>query len=106
MLPLRTGDKKSIPICGMLNKFFKRKGKNKEEEVLVVLNMTPIVRRDWKIKVHGKAEWKEIFNSNRVTFWGTGDVFNPDVKVKLLDKTTEAYEINIHLPALAGVVFR
>ena len=85
---------------------FKRKGKNKEEEVLVVLNMTPIVRRDWKIKVHGKAEWKEIFNSNRVTFWGTGDVFNPDVKVKLLDKTTEAYEINIHLPALAGVVFR
>lgn len=85
---------------------FKRKGKNKDEEVLVVLNMTPIVRRDWKIKVHGKGEWKEIFNSNRVTFWGTGDVFNPDVKVKLLDKITEAYEINIHIPALAGVVFR
>ena len=85
---------------------FKRKGKNKEDDVLVVLNMTPIVRRDWKIKVHGKTEWKEIFNSNRVIFWGTGDVFNPDVKVKLLDKDTDLYEINVHLPALAGVVFR
>ncbi len=85
---------------------FKRKGKIKEEDVLVVLNMTPVVRRDWKIKVHGKAEWKEIFNSNRLNFWGTGDVFNPDVKVKLLNKNTEEYEINIHLPALSGVVFR
>ena len=85
---------------------FKRKGKNKEEDVLVVLNMTPIVRRDWKLKVAGKQEWKEIFNSDQLAYWGTGDVYNPDVKVKLVDKDAHLYEINIHLPALAGVVFR
>ena len=85
---------------------FKRKSKNKEEDVLVVLNMTPVVRRDWKIKIAGKQQWKEIFNSDTLAYWGTGDVYNPDVKVKLVDKDAALYEINIHLPALAGVVFR
>ena len=85
---------------------FRRKGKNKEEDVLVVLNMTPVVRRDWKIKITGKQQWKEIFNSDTLAYWGTGDVYNPDVKVKLVDKDAALYEINIHLPALAGVVFR
>ena len=85
---------------------FKRKGKNKEEDVLVVLNMTPVVRRDWKIKIAGKKQWKEIFNSDTLAYWGTGDVYNPAVKVKLVDKDAALYEINIHLPALAGVVFR
>ena len=85
---------------------FKRKGRNKEEDVLVVLNMTPVVRRDWKIKIAGKQQWKEIFNSDSLAYWGTGDVYNPDVKVKLVDKDAALYEINIHLPALAGLVFR
>ena len=84
---------------------FKRKGNNKTEDVLVVLNMTPVVRRDWKLRVSGKAAWKEIFNSDKVDFWGTGDVYNPAVKTKLVDKENDTYEINIHLPALAGVVF-
>ena len=85
---------------------FKRKGNDPKEDVLVVLNMTPVVRRDWKLKVYGKQEWKEIFNSDQVAYWGTGDVYNPDVKVKLIDKETNLYEINIHLPALGGIAFR
>ena len=85
---------------------FKRKGIVSDDDVLVVLNMTPIVRRDWKLKVSGKTEWVEIFNSDNTMFWGTGDVYNPSVKVKLVDKETYLYEINIHLPALGAVIFR
>ena len=85
---------------------YKRKGKSKEQDILVVLNVTPVVRRDWKVKVYGKSEWKEIFNSDNIAYWGTGDVYNPDVKAKLINNETELYEINIHLPALAGLVFR
>ncbi len=85
---------------------FKRKGKNKEDDVLVVLNMTPVVRRDWKIKVAGKPAWKEIFNSDNPDYWGTGEVYNPTVKVQPVEKEGDLYEINVHLPALAGIVFR
>jgi 1,4-alpha-glucan branching enzyme len=85
---------------------FKRKGLRKEDDVLVLLNMTPEVRRDWTIEVKGKKEWKEIFNSNDADFWGTGDVFNPSVRVELISKTTGSYQLTVHLPALGAVVLK
>jgi 1,4-alpha-glucan branching enzyme len=85
---------------------YKRKGNKKKDDVLILLNTTPVVRNDWKVQVHGKEEWKEIFNSDRVEFYGTGDVFNPSPEVTLIDKKSALYEINCHLPALAAVIFR
>jgi 1,4-alpha-glucan branching enzyme len=83
-----------------------RKGRNRKDDVLVVLNMTPVVRHNWKLKVKGKTVWKEIFNSDSKKYWGTGNVFNPSPKVRLIDKKAGIYEINIHLPALGGLIFR
>jgi len=68
--------------------------------------MTTTVRNDWEIYVHDKSEWKEIFNSNSKEFWGTGDVFNPDVRCEIVDEETKAYKITINLPALGGIVLR
>jgi len=85
---------------------FKRKGKNPEDDVLVVLNMTPVVRRDWKIRVHGKSKWVEIFNSDDKKYWGTGDVFNPDPGTELVNKKEKLFEINLHLPALGALVLK
>jgi 1,4-alpha-glucan branching enzyme len=85
---------------------YKRKGLSKEQDILVVLNVTPVVRRDWKLQVYGKSSWTEIFNSNEKKYWGSGDVFNPTVNCLLLDAETGLYELTIHLPALGGLVFR
>lgn len=85
---------------------YKRKGKNAKNDMLIVLNMTPVVRRDWKLQVYGKAVWAEVFNSDDKKYWGTGDVFNPAPEVKLVDKKSSLYEINIHLPALGALVLR
>lgn len=85
---------------------YRRKGKNPADDLLVILNMTPEVRRDWKINVYGKESWKEIFNSNDEQYWGTGDVFNPDIPVTEIDKNTALFEINVHLPPLGALVLR
>jgi 1,4-alpha-glucan branching enzyme len=85
---------------------YKRKAKDAKKDLLIVLNVTPVVRRDWKIQVHGKASWKEIFNSDLRAYFGTGDVYNPKPETKLIDKKTGLYEINCHLPALGAVIFR
>ena len=85
---------------------YRRNGKNKEEDLLIILNTTPVVRMDWKIKVYDKAVWNEIFNSDNIDFYGTGNVYNPSPEVTLIDKNTALYEINCHLPALGAVVFR
>ena len=57
-----------------------------------------------KIQVNNKSKWKEIFNSDNKEFWGTGDVSNPSLKAKLIDKATQTYELEIDLPALGGIV--
>lgn len=85
---------------------YKRKGKLPENDILVVLNLTPEVRQDWKLYVKGKKSWKEIYNSDDKKYWGTGDVFNPKINAVLVDKNQDLYEINVHLPALGAVVFR
>jgi len=85
---------------------YKRKGKKPKDDVLIILNMTPLVRHDWEINVHGKSEWKEIFNSDRKEFWGTGDVFNPDIKTEHVYKSDHWYKVKVHLPALAGIVLK
>ena len=85
---------------------YKRKGKNKKDDVLILLNTTPVVRQDWKVQVYDKSEWVEVFNSDRPEFYGTGNVFNPSPSVHLVDKKTNLYEINCHLPALGAIIFR
>lgn len=85
---------------------YKRKGHKPQDDVVVILNMTPVVRHNWEVYVYGKNKWKEIFNSDSKEFWGTGDVFNPDIKAEKVNKDDKWYKLKIHLPALSGVVIR
>lgn len=85
---------------------YKRKGKKAKDDVLVILNMTPVVHHNWEVHVHGKKEWKEIFNSDSKEFWGTGDVYNPEIKQEKVneDKKDKWYKLRVNLPALGGIV--
>jgi 1,4-alpha-glucan branching enzyme len=85
---------------------FRRKGTRPNDDLLIVLNMTPVVRRDWKIYTYGKKSWTEVFNSDAKKYWGTGDVFNPQPEVKPVDKKNKVFEINLHLPALGAIVLK
>ncbi len=85
---------------------YARKGKKEKDDILIILNVTPVVRHDWEIYVHGKGKWAEIFNSDSKEFWGTGDVYNPDVQSELVDKPSKCYKIKVNLPALGAVVLK
>jgi 1,4-alpha-glucan branching enzyme len=85
---------------------FRRKGIRPEEDVLVILNMTPVVRNNWKVYANGKSAWNEIFNSDERKYGGSGNVFNPEPIVTLVDEKENRFEINVHLPALAAVILR
>lgn len=85
---------------------YKRKGKDPADDVLVILNMTPVVRYNWKVYTSGKDKWKEIFNSDSKEYWGSGDVYNPLIEPVLVDKKGKWYEINLNLPPLAAIVLK
>lgn len=85
---------------------YKRKGKKPEDDVLVVLNMTPVVRENWEVHVQGKDKWQELFNSDDKQFWGSGNVTNPEVKVTVTDKEENWYKLSLNLPPLGALILR
>lgn len=85
---------------------YQRMGKKEKDNVLIILNLTPVVRNDWEVTVKGKVAWKEIFNSNDADFWGTGDVYNPSIKSEPADEDAATCTLRVNLPALGAVVLK
>ena len=54
----------------------------------------------------GKSEWKEIFNSDNVDFWGSGKYMNNNLTIKIKEKKTSTIEIKLAIPALSVMIFR
>lgn len=80
---------------------FCRKGNDSANDLIIVLNMTPVVRHNWQISINDSGPWQEILNSDQRIFGGTGDVYNPDI---FIEESEEAFFLNLHLPPLGGVV--
>ncbi|MEY3059544.1 MAG: 1,4-alpha-glucan branching protein GlgB, partial [Bacteroidota bacterium] len=85
---------------------YKRKSTKTEEELIVVLNMTPVERKDWKIQVSENKKWKEVFNSDEHGFWGTGDYLNNSQLTPVENKAQANFEISLNLPPLGGIVLK
>jgi 1,4-alpha-glucan branching enzyme len=84
---------------------FLRKGNDNTPTVLVALNFTPVVRKDYKIGIPYNADWKEVLNSDEAEFGGTGAYVNGTLSP--LEETSHGrpYSICLTLPPLAVVVF-
>jgi 1,4-alpha-glucan branching enzyme len=85
---------------------YKRKGKHRADDLLVILNISTKSHPGWKMTVTGKNQWKEIFNSNLVDYWGTGENINENITIIPIDKKKKICEIIIDIPALSALIFR
>ncbi len=84
---------------------FLRRGKVEEEQLLIVCNFSPLVYDDHKIGVPYAGKYKEIFNSDAVTFGGKGNV-NPRVKNAKEDECDgRVNSIRIKVPPMGISVF-
>lgn len=85
---------------------FKRKAKDWKEDVLVVLNLTPVPRHQFPIHVYGNKAWKEIFNSDDKAFWGVGDLYNSKIVATPQKENKDWVMLSLELPALSAVVLK
>lgn len=83
---------------------FLRKGNEPKDTVLVVCNLTPVPRENYRIGVPAAGEWREIFNSDDNRFGGS-DVKNTNTisADKLLTHGKE-YSVSLTLPPM-GVIY-
>ena len=85
---------------------FIRKGEKEKDTMLVVMNMTPVVRKEWIVTRAKKKKWKEIFNSDYSTYGGTGQVVNEHVKITKSAHEDPMISVTLDLPPLSVIALR
>jgi 1,4-alpha-glucan branching enzyme len=86
---------------------FTRQNLDATEQLLVVLNMTPVERVDWTINVPSDLQWQEVFNSDRVEYWGTGNYVNESIITPTNVSTEDLQlQIRVSLPPLGGIILK
>ncbi len=85
---------------------YKRKGKHRADDMVIILNVTKTNYPEWKLQLKGKTSWKEIFNSNNICYWGNGDYVGMQMDIIAVDKKKKLYEIKIGIPALSAVILQ
>lgn len=86
---------------------FFRKAENGKNNLLFVLNMTPITRENYKVGVPKKKKYKLLLNSDEERFGGAGNVI-PGELMAVLEKEKvnyQKYNICFDLPGYTAAVF-
>jgi 1,4-alpha-glucan branching enzyme len=85
---------------------YNRKGHDDANELVVILNMTPVPHYGYRVGVHSKGKWAEIFNSDAKEFWGSGVGNNEPVSAETVSWHGRDYSISITIPPLGATVFK
>lgn len=82
-----------------------RKGNNPDENVIVVCNLTPVIRENYRIGIPNQGKLKEIFNSDKTEYGGSG-VTNKKLKIDEIPWNGKGFSSEMILPPLGVMVFR
>ncbi|MDR2230957.1 MAG: 1,4-alpha-glucan branching protein GlgB [Flavobacteriaceae bacterium] len=82
-----------------------RKGKSKENQVLVILNLSSIPYKNFRIALPDMSDWEPLVNSDDKEYWGSGNTIK-NFKTKNTPHYGKDYSADIDLPPLCGLIFR
>lgn len=83
-----------------------RKASSGKNSILVVLNMTPIERKDFKVGVPKKKKYTLLLNSDEECFGGRGNKIPASITAKAEEADGKPYSLTFDLPAYGAAVFR
>ena len=83
-----------------------RKGYKEEENVVVICNLTPVIRENYKIGVPVNGKLKEIFNSDAKEFGGSGVLNTKQISIKKSQWNGKEYSAEVTLPPLGVTVYQ
>lgn len=85
---------------------FMRKGKNKDEILMVVCNFTPVVRTNYQVGTNTAGVYEEILNTDDAKYGGSGVVNLGPLPTKEPGWNFKKYALNLTLPPLAVIFLR
>ncbi len=85
---------------------YARKGNLPEDDLVVVLNFTPVVRTGFRVGVPHTGTWKEIFNSDDLHFWGSGSINPKALQTEDIFWNYRNQSVALTLPPLGVIVLK
>ena len=85
---------------------FLRKGKKREDDLLIVCNFTPVTRSHYRIGVPQRGIWKEIFNSDAVIYGGSGQGNYGQKETTPISYHGQFQSLSLTLPPLGGLILK
>ncbi|MEW6775491.1 MAG: 1,4-alpha-glucan branching protein GlgB [Bdellovibrionota bacterium] len=85
---------------------FLRKGKNPEDAVLVVFNLTPVPRSSYRVGVPHGGRWAEILNTDADYYGGSGGGNLGGVQASSVPAHGRQHSLELYLPPLAALFLR
>lgn len=82
-----------------------RKGNNPDENVVVVCNLTPVIRENYIIGIPSNKNLVEIFNSDKKEYGGS-NVYNVNLKTQDIPWNDRDFSCSMILPPLGVLVFK
>ncbi|WP_229214248.1 1,4-alpha-glucan branching protein GlgB [Dyadobacter flavalbus] len=85
---------------------FARKAADPEDTLVIVLNMTQVPRKGYRVGVTSEGNWKEIYNSDAVAFGGSGIINYHAVTAESHRWHGKSNSILLDLPPLGAVIVK
>lgn len=85
---------------------FIRQGKKKKDFYIVILNMTPVERKSFKVGVPYEGMYEEVWNTEMKDFGGTWEKHNEACETKNNKFKQFEYSIETTVPALGAIIFK
>ncbi|MCF0062223.1 1,4-alpha-glucan branching protein GlgB [Dyadobacter chenwenxiniae] len=85
---------------------FARKGLDPNQNVVVVLNLTPIPRLGYRVGVLTEGIWQEIFNSDQAEFQGSGVINSGPVTSEAHQWHGKSHSVILDLPPMGAIVLK
>ena len=83
---------------------FMRKGRSSDEPVLVICNLTPVPRYNYRVGVPKGGFWKEVLNSDAKIYSGSGHGNSGGLETSPVPAHGKYHSLSITLPPL-GILF-
>ncbi|WP_159638395.1 1,4-alpha-glucan branching protein GlgB [Sphingobacterium composti Ten et al. 2007 non Yoo et al. 2007] len=82
-----------------------RKGHDRSNDLVVVLNLTPVVRDSYRVGVPSVGNWEVVFNSDEMDYFGTGLTIG-NIKSEAIHWMNQENSVNLKLPPLGGIILK
>jgi 1,4-alpha-glucan branching enzyme len=85
---------------------YARKGNHHKDDVIVILNLTPVPRQEYRVGMPADGEWKVIMNSDEIQFFGSGMTTGETFSTEPISWQGKPRSVLVALPPLAALILK